>query len=441
MDMKAIAAAGAAYIILLILFGKTGKGNGQNRKKRRKIRQGIWFLFIVNTLSVAVFIWTGQIRPVKDGKIGRNEKGGGEKNETLLVTIDGVCENMPIRIQVDEQGYTREEADRILENKMKNLEEVVLGENQEKNHVTKDLNLITGFDDYPIRIQWTLDSYQYMGIDGKLKRNIPKGGIQILLTAVLSFEQENIMVDERIWKTAIKIYPPELDNPVQMMETLEQMIEEENDKSRETDSLKLPQEIAGKEITWGQKAKISGYQVMGSGILIFIIVFMWKKQKKNDEDRKRKEMLLKDYPEILEQFSLLINAGMTVKGAWNKIVENYQGREEDSRKHPAYEEMLRTCFEMRGGVPEGESYENFGKRCRTQEYMRLGLLLSQNLKKGTRGISQLLSLESVHAFEDRKMRAKRKGEEAGTKLLMPMVLMLAVVLIIVIVPAFWSMGM
>ena len=61
-------------------------------------------------------------------------------------------------------------------------------------------------------------------------------------------------------------------------------------------------------------------------------------------------------------------------------------------------------------------------------------------EKGTRGITELLSLEAVHAFEDRKARAKRKGEETGTKLLVPMIMMLAVVLVIVIVPAFWSMG-
>ena len=59
--------------------------------------------------------------------------------------------------------------------------------------------------------------------------------------------------------------------------------------------------------------------------------------------------------------------------------------------------------------------------------------MSQNLRKGTKGLSELLKLESIQAFEERKARAKRLGEEAGTKLLLPMFLMLVVVLIIVIV--------
>jgi hypothetical protein len=48
-------------------------------------------------------------------------------------------------------------------------------------------------------------------------------------------------------------------------------------------------------------------------------------------------------------------------------------------------------------------------------------------------------MEAIQAFESRKNTAKRMGEEAGTKLLMPMFGMLAVVFIMVMVPAFLSM--
>ena len=57
--------------------------------------------------------------------------------------------------------------------------------------------------------------------------------------------------------------------------------------------------------------------------------------------------------------------------------------------------------------------------------MRFGALLSQNLRKGTKGLNDLLRLEAIQSFEERKARARRLGEEAGTKLLLPMFLMLA----------------
>ena len=84
--------------------------------------------------------------------------------------------------------------------------------------------------------------------------------------------------------------------------------------------------------------------------------------------------------------------------------------------------MRYTCNEMQSGITEVEAYERFGKRCGISVYMKFGALLAQNLKKGTKGMADLL-----------------RNEEAGTKLLAPMFGMLAIVLIIVIVPAFLSM--
>lgn len=132
---------------------------------------------------------------------------------------------------------------------------------------------------------------------------------------------------------------------------------------------------------------------------------------------------------------------MTAKRAWKRVVEDYGYQKDIWGERYAYEEMKRVCHEMESGVAESESYENFGRRCNIQVYIRFGALLSQNLRKGTQGLTQLLKVESVQAFEERKARAKRLGEEAGTKLLLPMFLMLAVVLVIVIVPAFLSVQM
>jgi hypothetical protein len=70
--------------------------------------------------------------------------------------------------------------------------------------------------------------------------------------------------------------------------------------------------------------------------------------------------------------------------------------------------------------------------------MKFGSLIAQNLKKGNKGISELLTKEAVDAFEERKETAKRLGEEAGTKLLVPMMIMLVIVFAVIMVPAFLS---
>lgn len=86
--------------------------------------------------------------------------------------------------------------------------------------------------------------------------------------------------------------------------------------------------------------------------------------------------------------------------------------------------------------PESECYEAFGRRCESPVYRKFGMLLNQNLRKGTKGLTNLLQREAQEAFEERKNMAKKLGEEAGTKLMIPLFLMLAVVFVIVTVPAF-----
>ena len=101
--------------------------------------------------------------------------------------------------------------------------------------------------------------------------------------------------------------------------------------------------------------------------------------------------------------------------------------------------MLRVHNEMQNGLPEGQAYVLFGKRCRFSQYVKLGNLLEQNLRKGTKGLTERLEYEVWEAFEERKAIAHRHGDEAGTKLLIPMIMSFGIVIVFCVVPAFLNM--
>ena len=193
------------------------------------------------------------------------------------------------------------------------------------------------------------------------------------------------------------------------------------------------------ELRYYQAFNERGPVITVMGMMIGILLYALQKQNIRKAEEERKKQMIEDYPEVISKLTLYLGAGMTVKKAWRKITEGYMKEKEDENERYVYEEMRQTCHEMDSGVTEAEGYENFGRRCDLQSYIRLGAQVSQNLRQGAEGLSELLKLESIQAFEERKARAKRLGEEAGTKLLLPMFLMLAVVLIIVIVPAFLTM--
>ena len=53
-------------------------------------------------------------------------------------------------------------------------------------------------------------------------------------------------------------------------------------------------------------------------------------------------------------------------------------------------------------------------------------------------MADMLERESMEAWEERKRKARVLGEAAATKLLVPMIMMLMVVMAIVMIPAFLS---
>ena len=130
---------------------------------------------------------------------------------------------------------------------------------------------------------------------------------------------------------------------------------------------------------------------------------------------------------------------MTVRNVFARLSEEYLAkREQGMSKSYMYEELVRTNREIQAGKSEAKAYEAFGIRCQGQEYSRLCTLLTQNLRKGNGELLNLLQEESRKAFEDRMGKVRKKGEEAGTKLLFPMVMMLLIVMVVIMIPAYMT---
>ena len=144
--------------------------------------------------------------------------------------------------------------------------------------------------------------------------------------------------------------------------------------------------------------------------------------------------MLMDYPGLIMKFTLLVQAGLTARKAFQKIALDY-GKRENGKKREAYEEIRVACYEMDSGISEAEAYRRFGERCGQVKYKTLSTLLIQNLQKGSRYLADLLEKESVEAWEERKRKARVLGDTAATKLLFPMVLMLLVVMAVIMLPA------
>ena len=156
--------------------------------------------------------------------------------------------------------------------------------------------------------------------------------------------------------------------------------------------------------------------------------------------RKREKQLLMDYSGFISKLRLYLSAGLTTKNALIRIVSDYESQNIRGKIHYLYEEMKISCYQLENGVTEEQVYQDFGRRCGGTQYRRLGFLLSVHLKQGNNRLLEILSQEADSAQEDERNMAKRMGEEAGTRLLLPMMLMLIFIMFLVLLPVYMDFG-
>lgn len=103
----------AELFVTVMIYGVLGFGylkyhSEQKKTTRSKIiRKSLCFFFLLNTLSLVVFVLAEKTSKVENGAIERNVQGEGEKKEEVLVSVEGMCEEIPMVINVSEKDIPR----------------------------------------------------------------------------------------------------------------------------------------------------------------------------------------------------------------------------------------------------------------------------------------------------------------------------------------------
>ncbi len=400
----------------------------------QKLSVTLMFVFAGVILSIIMFVADINKTHFLSGNVlERNGYGEGEKNVTLDIYADNELVEEDKNITVSERQLSEEETREAFEKISESLRYRILGENESADHVDRDLELIKSLDDYPVDIEWLISDYSVLDTNGSIKDDFEnEEGENIALTAVLTCGD---MKAEYIFY--VKVFPRLLNEEEKFSFDINKKIAEYDKKTVSYNRQLLPEEVDGKKLSYKTSREANAVYVLLLTLLAAFAVYTGKDSELNKAVKKREREMLISYPEIVSKLTLLLGAGLTIRAAFEKTAMDYLKNREKTASY-AYEEMLITVNRMKSGVSEYEAYLDFGKRCAVKRYVKLGALLSQNIKKGSQGLLTEMEQEVKEAFEDRKAMARKLGEEAGTKLLGPMAMMLAVVMIIVIVPAFLS---
>nr|WP_297766881.1 hypothetical protein [uncultured Butyrivibrio sp.] len=402
----------------------------------QKISIVLLLAFCGSILSLVLYISGNNDGALKEGgQIERHLPGDGERDVELVAKSEDGTKLGEFHVEVGEQKYTQKEADALFEEASSKLESEILGKNESLEKINDNLRLIGQMDGYPFEISWNVDNHDICKYDGEIDcSNVSAEGRIITLTATYTYNDHK-------WEQIIyaKVVPKELSPAQVIQKEIEELINTSNETSQYEKSMDLPEKYKEEKISWSEIKEDNSLLILllmlVGGAATFVMKDKELKQKIDDRNAK----LIREYPGIVSQIVLYLGAGMTMRNIFSKLSENYASkRKKGAPMSYAYEELTKSTREMKMGKSETLVYEDFGRRCGGQQYTRLSTLLSQNLRKGNSELLKLLSEESEKAFDDRLDLARKAGEEAGTRLLLPMILMLLIVMIIIMIPAYMT---
>ena len=167
-------------------------------------------------------------------------------------------------------------------------------------------------------------------------------------------------------------------------------------------------------------------------ILLAVILIVYLEYDKNSKLEKRHAVILREFPHVVSQMALLVNAGMPIREAIEAVAEKGQGT--------LYQELRVLVSDMQNGVPDYEAFSSFSERCGVDSVRKFSSLIIQNIRKAGSELAAILMELSGEVWRQRVSLVKEEGEKASAKLLIPILIIFIGILIMVVVPMFMNMS-
>lgn len=365
-----------------------------------------------------------------DGVLTRKEAGKGDSTENVEVFFNDNHETKTI--EIEEQALDENQLEEIFDEVIREIDKTYLGKNKSPDKVQYDLVLKSKYADGLVKAAWQVDDYSIITTEGRVnEKNIPEDGQIVHLQVVLSYGES-----QSIYQLTVFVCQLGMDTFAGQSYAIEKAVEELASSDTEA-KVRLPEKVEDMSLSWKLPMDYRGLQLMLLGLAGALGVYLSDRQEKKKAAKAIASERIRDYPLIVSDLSILMAAGMSFRMALEKIVGRYYKKlEKDKSKRSAgYEDMAHCLRRMKDGIGEKTAIEELGKYSDCKEYRKLSMLLSQNLMKGSKDLIISLENEEEAAFEMKKQRAIRAGEEASTKLLLPMSGMLFIVIVVLVIPA------
>ena len=383
------------------------------------------------SVVLAASLWIAEtVRdPLRDGVLIRDGYDGVSYDARLTAEISGT--KREVTVHVDPLRYSASETEAFLRDAEERLPDAVFP-GGDTTCVSAPLSFPASLPGNPVRLSYMPEDTALLHADGTPGEGLPGEGADTSLYVTLSLQDVS-----RILVYRIRLVPGDLSEEARFASAVRGAAAGADPAARR---IPLPSHFDGEEVRWKSSPSGTPLLVLLSGLLASCLLPLLEKEKKRSAEAANRGRANADYPVLTDKIALYLRAGISLRNAVTMIADDYtQDLKRGCAPRPGYEAVLAVSRALALGVTEEAALQLAGESLGSR-YRTLSSLLVTHLTCGGEEALLLLEKEARDAFEAERLRAKVRGEEATTKLLFPMLLMLGVILAVLIIPAFCALG-
>ena len=383
-------------------------------------------LIVLGIGALVVFVLTLKNRNVdlRADVLERDE----EKDQNVKLKVESIYGEEVLDLEVLSRTLSAREIESMKGDFITALKMQILGQNESFSSVTEPLKLADTVEGYPFDIEYRIRPRGLIDSNGNLSGDIDeKTEFEIEITYSLDEFEEKETINGII-------LPAKLSEEEAFSKKIRNYLDLRNVSERNEKTIELPELIDGVDVKWEKQTKNKAPTVMALTVLCAFLVLFKDKFSAGDNEKKRREKIILEYPDFAVKYALLNEAGLTHAQVVDRLAREYKKSKKDS---PLYEEIYKANEHVRSGYSLAEALNGMAKECKVREISFFAGMINRNIKKGGK-ISDDIRKAAGESTSERREKIKKKAETAGTKLLLPMVLLLLIVFVLIMIPAFES---
>ena len=350
------------------------------------------------------------------------------KKQNIKLVAESEYGKEDIEIELLSRTYSEKEIEDMKEKFLEELKLSVLAGNSSFEEIYDNLVFPETIEGYPFAIGYRVRPRGIVDSLGAIINDIDEETpIELEITYSLEDFEEKETIEGII-------LPQTKSEEEEFTKKLKKYLDSENENNRTSKTVILPTQINGVNIKWSKKKSSKVPAIIVLTVVCAGFVLFKDRLLSGENEKKRREKIILEYPDFAVKYALLNEAGLTHR----QIVDRLASEFEKKKNSPIYEEIYKVSLDVKGGLPLTEALESMSKNCGVREITFFVGLINRNIKKGGREISVELRKAADESSSEKREKIRRKAETAGTRLLIPMVFLLIIVFALIMIPAFDS---